>query len=117
MYGGGISPKPTVMYTIPSLPNAMRDALPDAIAEKMSFTSTSALPSQRPRASVIVAGALAPPRPPAFAAAWGVFPAALPPRPPAAAAFSPRPSVGVPQRPVGARMFAPVLAAGLWYVK
>ena len=53
------------MYTIPSLPKTMRDALPDGIAEKMSFTSTSALPSHRPRASVIVAGP--------FAAAGGVF--------------------------------------------
>src|SRR5438034_941604 len=98
------------MYTIPSLPKTMRDALPDGIAEKMSCTSTNALPSHRPRASVIVAGA--------FAAAGGVLPAALPPRPPAAAASTPRPSVRGPQRPVGARVFAPVLAeAGLWYVR
>ncbi len=49
---------------MPSLPKTIRDALPDGIAEKISFTSTSAVPSHRARASVIVPGPPAPPRPP-----------------------------------------------------
>ena len=54
---------------MPSLPNAMREALPDGIAEKRSCHSTSAAPSHRARASVIVPGA--PPGPGAGAAPAG----------------------------------------------
>src|SRR4030095_14868937 len=49
----GGSAVPTDMYTIPSLPNVMREALLSGTDVKMSFTSASPLPSQRPRASVM----------------------------------------------------------------
>ena len=42
----------------------MREALPPGVAEKMSLTSTSFVPSQRPRASVMTPGGSAGPRPP-----------------------------------------------------
>src|SRR5438874_524298 len=111
-----MSPKPTVMYTVPSLPKTIRDALPDGIAEKRSLTSTSPVPSQRPRANVIVP-APPPPRPAGGAAAAIGAPGALPPRPPAAAAFPPRPSCAAAQGPVGGSAATVVVAAGLWYVK
>jgi hypothetical protein len=50
----------------------MRDALPLGIAENRSFTSTSFVPSQRARASVMTPAG-PPPRPPA---AGGVAPGA-----------------------------------------
>ena len=54
----GGSPMPMVMYTIPSLPKIIRDALLFCIEEKMSRTSASAVPSHRPRASVMIPGGL-----------------------------------------------------------